>query len=624
VVCRGLSEIDLLERFQPRSDCRYIVASDDLRVHLEVAKYPWVAAVYYLEQMESFYAVAADVINYLELINQWLESLGNGPRGIPKELLFWIRHCEGGKTTQRIQDLLLLIRSYCYLLERYDISSIVILRHPQAEWEDEVLIKVGQSKSVEVRIIGGFRLSIIKARFLSCLKLAAREPYYIFPILRAKLLGLSRPQKPGLSENEIIIQICSSEEKFMEDSVPIMKALKARGYDPVALLWRASAAAGKFQQEGLTIDELETFVPMSSIWEAIYRVWVTWRQARRRRHEFLAHPGLQYRKVALGPLLWPSMQSFFWEELAQRFRLQLAAKKYFADHAPRAIRLWGGGLLAEGSIVSKGLTDRQKPLSIYWFWNWHESPYIDYSAIDFFLAAGDRQKRHLENHGVPSHHIDVVGVSRYDHLSQFRKDYSPSQSRSYLNIPSKFQYYILFDSNYTLRGYLTIREQSLVTKTLLSFAQKHPSVALIIKPHPAHLPGWLEDFIDNFSLPNVFLIDKNMVPYHALNAVDCLITKFSSIALEGMLFEKPVVAVLLDAEDHFKLYDDAVVSVTSIEALNEILTEMVSDEGRKIDRQKSCIKKQASFLKDYFDNNISESARRGVDTLDKLLRDKNN
>ena len=170
-------------------------------------------AVCYLEQMESLHTVAFDVINYRELINQWLESLGNDPKGIPQDLLYWIRHCEGGKTTQRIQDLLLLIRSYGYLIDTYKISSIVILRHPQAEWEDEVLIKVGQSKSVEVRIIGGFRLSIIKARLLSCLKLAAREPYYIFPILRAKFFGLSSPHKPGISEQEIIIQICSSDQK---------------------------------------------------------------------------------------------------------------------------------------------------------------------------------------------------------------------------------------------------------------------------------------------------------------------------------------------------------------------------------------------------------------------------
>ena len=196
VVCRGLSEIDLLQRFQPQPDCRYIVASDDLRVHLEKEKYPWVEAVCYLEQMESLYAVAADVIKYLELINQWLESLGNDPKGIPKELLFWIRACEGGKTTQRIQDLLLLIRSYRYLLDTYNISSIIILSHPQTEWEDDVLIKVGQSKGIEVRIIGRFRLSILKAKLLSWMKLLAREPYYISYILLAKLRGHLRSDQP--------------------------------------------------------------------------------------------------------------------------------------------------------------------------------------------------------------------------------------------------------------------------------------------------------------------------------------------------------------------------------------------------------------------------------------------
>ena len=81
VVCRGLSEIDLLQRFQPHPDCRYVVASDDIRVHLEKEKYPWVETVCYLEQMESLYPVAADVIKFIEPVNNWLESLGNDPQG---------------------------------------------------------------------------------------------------------------------------------------------------------------------------------------------------------------------------------------------------------------------------------------------------------------------------------------------------------------------------------------------------------------------------------------------------------------------------------------------------------------------------------------------------------------
>jgi hypothetical protein len=405
----------------------------------------------------------------------------------------------------------------------------------------------------------------------------------------------------------------------VEEHILVMKALKNRGYDPVALLWRASKAAVKFQKEGLWAEKLETFVPMPSIWEASYRVWLTWRQARRRRDEFLAHPGLQYRTIALGPLLWPSVRAFFWEELAQRYRLRQAAKHYFCSHSPRAIRLWGGEILAEGIIVSKSLNGKQRPLTFLWFGASVEDPYYQLSSTDLFLAAGDNEKEYLEKLGVPAKRIVTVGSSRYDHLAAFRREYSPSQSRACLNIPQDFQHYILFDSNEDSRGYLTIQEQSLVTNALGNFAREHPSAALMIKPHPVHRPGWLEALIDYFSLPNVFMVDKNMLPYHALNAADVLITKLSTIALEAMLFKRPVISILLDGEERFRIYGDAVERVNSLEALTATLTMLVSDAGRRADWVENQLRNQEKYLKNYFGKNIAESAKLGAAALDNFL-----
>jgi hypothetical protein len=622
LVCRGLGEIKVLRRLRPQPGCHYIVASDDLRVHLEMKTYPWVAEVCYLERMESFYAVAFDVIKYLELINQWLESLGSQAKGIPQELLFWIRHCEGGKTTQRLQDLLLLIRSYEHLIDTYSISSIIILSHPQTEWEDDVLIKVGQQKGVKVQTIGNFRLNILKAKLLSLLKLLAREPYYIFPILRDKLWEHFRPQKPGISVKEIVMQMCIPHDKFIEEHILVMQAFKSLGYDPVALLWRASKAAVRFQQAELRAEKLETFVPMSSIWGAPFRVWLTWRQARRRRYEFLAHPGLEYRNIPFGPLLWPCLRSFFWEELAQRYRLQQAAKQYFLSHSPLAVRLWGGEILAEGFIVSKSLNDRQRPLTFLWFGAAVEDPYYQLSSTDLFLAAGDNEKEYLEKLGVPANRIVTVGSSRYDNLAAFRKEHSPSQSRAFLKIPQDFQNYILFDSNEDSRGYLTIQEQSLVTNALCNFAQQHPSVALMIKPHPVHRPGWLEALIGYFSLPNVFLVDKKMLPYHALNAADLLITKLSTLALEAMLFERPVISVLLDGEERFRIYGEAVERANSLEDLTAILTMLVSDAGRRAEWVETQLNNQKKYLQNYLGKNIVESAKLGAAAVGDFLTHK--
>ncbi len=619
LVCRSISEICLLKGFQPQPDCRYIVGSDDLRVHLEIGKYSWVAEVCYLEKMESLFAVAADVIKYLELINQWLASLGNNPEGVPEELLFWLRVCEGGVTTQRIQDLLLLIRSYEYLIDTFNISSVIILSHPQKEWEDDVLTKVGQSKGAEVRIIGHLSLSILKGKLLSMMKLLAREPYYILSILRDKFWRGVRFHKPQISGKEIVIQMCIPHDKFVEHTILSMKALKNQGYDPVALLWRASKAAVKFKQEGLWVEKLETFVPMTCIYDAPWRVWLTWRQARLRRHEFLAHSGLQYRNIPLGPLLWPSVVSFFWEELPQRYRLRQAAKQYFTSHSPLAIRLWGGGTLAEGRIVSISLNDKQRPLVFLWLGALMEDPYYEVPPTDLFLVDGDYQVNYLNERGIPAQRIVTVGLSRYDYLPTFRKEYSPSQSKTYLNIPQVYQYYILFDPNYTLRGYLTLQEQSLVTEALLRFTREQSSLALMIKPHPAHSPGWLEELVKDFSLPNVYVIEKEMLPYHALNAADLVITKVSTLALDAMLFGKPVISILLDGEERFRVYGDAVERANSLEALNKILTMMISDTGKRADWVKNQRKNQEYFLKNYFGNIIFDSAKMGAEALDKFI-----
>ena len=129
-----------------------------------------------------------------------------------------------------------------------------------------------------------------------------------------------------------------------------------------------------------------------------------------------------------------------------------------------------------------------------------------------------------------------------------------------------------------------------------------------------------EDFIAYFSLPNVYLIDKNMLPFHALNAADLLITKFSTIALEAMLFKRPVVSVLLDGGERFRIYGDAVESANSVEALQKLLSMMVVDANRRAQWVKNQMKNQTRFLKNYFCQSTCKSAELGAEALDQILK----
>lgn len=620
-MCRDIDDIYLLSRLRIRSEYHYILASDDIRVHKVVKKYHWVSDVSWIDQMESFYHVANDVIKFLDVVNQWLESLGDDKCSIPKELLFWIRHCEGVMTTQRIQDALLLIRSHLQLLETYHIGSVVILCHPGMHWEDDVLIQTAKSRGINVWIIGCSRTSVLIGKIATSLKAPAKEFYSIFRFIRVKLRNCFEFRNDEISDKEIVFQLCSSAYKHVENILSIMKALKNISYNPVALCWQAYKGAEQVREEGLQVEELEKWTPISSIWSSTFLSYQAWKRAMAKRQQFLAHPELQYQGVSLGSLLWPSVKYFFGGELAQRYRYFLGIKKYLDSHFPLAIKLWGGGILIEGDIVVKYLKRREnRPLFFYYFWVFFDDPYdSQMEYIDLFLATGELQKKYLERLGVASNKIALVGMSRYDHIWDFRKYHSKEQSLSYLNIPSIYSIFILYDPNVILRGYLTISEQAQVTEFLLDFAKKHSSMALLIKPHPSHSSGMVESLISSYSLQNVFLIDKSMLPYHVLNVADFLITKFSTIGIEAMIFECPIISVLLDSEERFKIYEDAAEYITTVADLNKLLIELVNNASIRFQWTRKQIEKQKLFLKNFLGENTQNSSIIAANEINSFL-----
>ena len=631
IICREISEIKLLFAIQPKAEYRYVIASDDIRVHKIVKKYPWISEVSWIEQMESFYNVADDVINLLEVVNRWLKSLADEKKGLPAELLFWIRHCEGGMTSQRIQDLLLLICSYQYLIETYSVENIFILSHPGLDWEDKVFIQTARGKGVDVKIIGSFRPKVLISKILALLKIYAREIYFIFNFVRAKLRNYFKIKKVKHYDKEIVFQLWSSGYKHVANIIPLMKATKERGYNPVALCWCSheryrKCGAEQVRQEGLLAEELEKWTPLSSIWKGHYRIYRTWQRAKTRKNEFLFHPKLQYRSVPLGDLLWPSIHFFFRAELPQRYRVWQAVKNYFIFHSPLAIKIWGPVAFFEGFITWKYLNKKMNPIVfdyalgsvlLKWPYDPPEQP------VDLFLVAGDSTKNLRLQEGFPSEQIVAIGQPRYGHLDVFKKNYNPSQSRTYLKIPLDYRFFILFDLNSVLRGFLTNREQIEIIASLLNFVKKNPTVALIIKPHQRYHSGIVDSFINDYSLKNVFFVDKNTLPYHAINAADIVITKFSAIGIEAMLFSRPLISYLLDNEPNFKFFENAAEYVFTTDELNDLLCRLITNNEFRKEWTLSLIDKQRQFLERNLSIGISQSSSQvGAEAIDAFIKKK--
>lgn len=626
IVCRTMNDIAFVRKIGKTDKRNIIVASDDILVQETCRQFPWVDGVCWLEQMESFYKVADDVIHYLNEINLWLKNLGDNRNGISPDLIFWFKQVEGGMTTQRIQDVLLLIRSYSYLFDMHNISNAIIIKNPNTLWEDDIFIHTALYKKIGVTVLGEYRISILFKKLKLFLKYLLREPYNVFNIVYIKLAMVKKESHLlKNNNNEIVFQLCGSAEKHVENIISIMKEVKKKGYHPIALCWKASDGAREIKKSGLIAENLEKCVPIISLWQGIIRTFRIWGKASVLRENFFENHSLNYKSIPIGQLLWPSIKNFIFAELPQRYRLDLAIKKYLKYHSPVGVKLWGGGKLIEGDLILKNINMTKKPLLMYWFWFYFDSPYeSDMDYIDLFLTVGKCQERYLkEIVGVSLSNVVSVGLSRYDNIPILIKEYNPEKSRFYIKVPSKYSMYIFYDPNVVLRGYLASSEQVQLTDFLLKFVKNFQHMALIIKPHPSHSSGMLEVLVKRYALKNVFIVDKRILAYHAINASDLVITKISSIGLEGMLFKRPIISVLLDKEVRWKNYGNAATYITDIAELNNLLTHLVKDEHFKSAWTKDQINKQKEFLDEYFIKGDKSVAALSAEAIDDYISKKN-
>ena len=609
IICRDLNSVRRLSRFNPEAQSWYILASDDPRVHEEAERYSWIDEISWIEQMESFYNVADDVIRLTETVNEWLKTLADDKRGFSEELLFFTRHVEGGMTTQRIQDLLLLIRSYHFLLDTYKITSVIVISQPGMGWEDDVLMETARNRNVDIKIVGRYSIDVLIKKAESFLKIYGRAAYYAVNVLRINLRKRFRSKKTETIDKQIVFQLCSSAYKHVENIVPLMKALKHKGYNPVALCWHSNErytkkpGAEQVRREGLQAEELEKWCSFSDIWKSISGIFWTWKKAKGKKREFLSHPALNYRSVPLGSLLWPSVRFFVIVELAQSYRFKQALKKYFKCHSVLAINLWGATLLREGYLAWKSLDSKNMPLIFFYA----VGAYIDWpytepdSPVGLMFVAGENHRKIASRSNIfPSANIKICGQARYENLDEFKRKYSSKQSRIRLKIPLSFSMHIFIDTGFIVRGFLSTQEQVTIISFLLRFAREQPSVALIIKPHPGHKVGMLESLTGKHAFKNVFLVDKNMLPYHALNAANMLITKYSTLGIEAMLFNCPVICCVLDGEQRFNIYEGRADYIDRIKNLEDLLLKLVTNYDFRKKWYVRHMQIQKAFLAEYF------------------------
>lgn len=594
IVCRTLGGLESLPTLAHPDRCR--IASDDPRVHAAAARRGIVDAVH-IEESASLFTVADEVRAILRALNQWLADAPD-PDGVPAPLLYWASHAEGGDTTQRIQDGVLLARSYLAVLDAQHPAEVILVQDTTPSWENELFAECARARGVSVRTVGGTDLRSRGRALWARWRPLAKEAVYSSRVVAAWFRGTTRRVRIT-DDRAVVIQLCDPATKHVNTVEPLLNALGAVGLQGVVAGWSAAPAIQALASRGHAAFELEGWVPFGALPGSWWRTVRSWRAARRREDRFLRDDALTPYATLLRPILWHSMRAFFLGEVAHRSRLDVACRRFFAVHRPRAARLWTR-VLPQAVTAYRALpTTGGQPL-LFWQPGWPYNvpePLRDYPVrADLIFALSGAHRDLLLSEGVRPEQVEVAGLPWLEMVRTFGATHSKADSRALLGVPVDARAVVLYDAGTVFRGYLSPSEQEVQLRALLECARRLEGLQLIIKPHPTHRAGALEATIAEFGLANVHYVKPTGPVYHALNAADLLITKISTLAIEGMCLEVPTVAVLFGREPGFMLYEDAVDYAFDAGELTAAVERLVREPGREAAWRQALLRRSAAYI----------------------------
>lgn len=600
LICHEKDDLALIDWVISKGFASIIVASDNPDVQTAGMSHRKVTRVVPIEQMDSIFQVFRDVLDIRETLNKWLRS---NSRGHSDYLYEWIKWCEGGDTTQKIQDAVILIRSYQQLFQ-LPIEVVILKRRAHYMFEDEVLIETARASGVrvETKEPWPFRffqlLHIIpwEADFFSrqielplplFLYVFLKRIRLLFKILYGKRYHI-RWRKPQIDRPLVLFLLGGSAERYVRNLTGVIKGFSSRGqYLPVVCGWNAWIGVKKLKSMGFTAENVEAWFPMKEFanllkcYTRFRRLCYSYFEGRR-----LKNVALFYKNVPLDQVLFPFIKKFVVDNVVNRLVLYAAIRNYLLHQWPSGVFTWGENILDFGLISYEVIHElaANDTLPVPVFLDYPAgitlpNPYLSRERKpDLLMLAGELDKEIYEKDTGDSTGIEIVGYGQNSTLIDFITQTSPEKSLAELRINKLKSYNIFLASPGSMRGYITARENARVAKALAEFTVEVPEVFLLIKPHPSESQLFWKQIISPFSKNHrIKLVDKTLSPYHCLNVCDVFITKWSTLALEAMEFRKPVVLVYLDNEERFlETFKDSVHKFTDENDLVTFLRRITS------------------------------------------------
>lgn len=221
--------------------------------------------------------------------------------------------------------------------------------------------------------------------------------------------------------------------------------------------------------------------------------------------------------------------------------------------------------------------------------------------------------------GIKEDRINVTGSPKFDKVFNYKNTDSNKKIRDELKIPAD-KIIILLVTQYFVEMKTWSREQR--KKFVLSVADAVSSIPgsqLVIKIHtPTENEADYQEIIEN--LPVAPIICKQSNIYELVNASNTVLTVSSTVALESMAMERPVIIVNLFSTSGADFYrDSGALYVTKEEMLKPVLKQLISDQAFR----ENTIKNSTSFVYDQAYKQDGQASVRIANIIKKMAGQRN-
>jgi hypothetical protein len=596
VVCRNVKSLNSLKSIMEKIDGDIVVATDSIEIKEFAPGIGKVRDILFLEKMESLYTVSDQVVTILNEINLWLREVAQ-KTGLPVEVMFWPAHCEGGGCTQRIQDGLLLMNSYKALIEEVNPFEIILIKEPGYSYEDSVFICCSAYLRITCKVINNwkskFSIAEIQSRAYPLLKELYTAGLVVF--YKASINFFTETKR---SKNDVVIQVCGAvSKKIINHTVPLIKSLNRVGFNGIALCWGTGKSIISLRKNNITTVPLEIYVTWRTLLKSWYLAILVWRFSNQIKTTFLEQKDCEHQ--ILRNALWITMKEYLIGDVPRRYRLYKAAYSYWKKNPTCAARLWTR-VMPEGVITYRAIP-KERPIFQFWQPGWPYQLYWPYKThdipVDYTFALSSAHISQLTiDENIPGNMVIPVGMPWIKFIKDFSVNNSQSISRRTLYIPTEAKLCIFVDAFDSIRGYLSVAEQALFMNCILRLIVNNPEIYFIVKARPSPRKESFELFFTRKQYPNLIVLPRGDLPYHAINASNLILTKFSTLTVEGMILKVPSVGLILDGEKHFAFSENAMHYSYSIEDFTELINGLIGDINKYNDWRDELMRNAEIFL----------------------------